>query len=362
MIKTYPPIWIIRCISSIRLFLLNIQSRLVPSYIYVFELNQQYWLSRAINVAAQLNIAELLKDGVKSIDSLAQETHSHKQSLYRLLRLLSSYGIFKEKPKGSFINTRFSKALIEGENSVRNMVMLHSYEFLWRFAGHMEKVVKTGKHESLSSLGANPFDYLKENKTKFNVFNKAMTESSLMSAHAILSYYPFEKNITIADIGGGQGLFLSGAMENASNAKGILFDLKEVVEQNDFSPLIDKYNERFSFVAGDFFKEIPVVADVYIMKSIIHDWSEEDSIQILKNLYKAMPINSKLLLVESLTDIGSNIRFSRVMDIMMLTIKSGGKERTMEEMLYLLRSAGFEFKRIIATATPFSIIESVKTN
>jgi len=81
-----------------------------PAQILV-ELTSGYWISQAIYVVAKLGIADLLKDGAKSCDELAQIADVHAQSLVRVMRTLASVGIFTEVDTGRFALTPLAEPL-----------------------------------------------------------------------------------------------------------------------------------------------------------------------------------------------------------------------------------------------------------
>jgi hypothetical protein len=115
---------------------------------------------------------------------------------------------------------------------------------------------------------------------------------------------------------------------------------------------------RVETVAGDFFKQVPAGADAYIMKHIIHDWDDEQAIAILKNIRKGITANGKVLLVETVVPAGNDPHYSKLLDLEML-VSPGGVERTEEEYAELFAKAGFRLTRLIATPSPYSIIEAV---
>jgi hypothetical protein len=141
--------------------------------------------------------------------------------------------------------------------------------------------------------------------------------------------------------------------------KGILFDVPSVIA--GASDLLERENvsERVEPISGDFFAEVPR-ADAYIMKHIIHDWDDERSIKILKNIRAAMRADGKVLIVETIVPEGNEPHYSKLLDLEMLT-SPGGAERTAEEYRELLANAGFNLTRIVPTKSPFSIIEAVKS-
>ena len=180
-----------------------------------------------------------------------------------------------------------------------------------------------------------------------------MTSFSAPVANAVAAAYDFSEAERIADIGGGHGLLLETVLKTAPNAGGILFDQPQVVEGA-------KVSERVKKVSGDFFKEIPVEADIYLMKFIIHDWNDEQSETILNNLAKSAKTGAKVLLVESVVEADDNApSMSKVMDLNML-VMTGGKERTEKEYAELFEKTGFKLTQYYSDHSPMQIVEAVR--
>jgi hypothetical protein len=112
-------------------------------------------------------------------------------------------------------------------------------------------------------------------------------------------------------------------------------------------------------VSGDFAAAVPVVADCYILKHIIHDWLDEKNKTILANIRAFMPDDARVLIIDAIVPPPGEPHFAKFLDLEMLMLP-GGKERTEDEFSTLLESAGFRVTRAIPTPSPTSIIEAVK--
>ncbi len=221
----------------------------------------------------------------------------------------------------------------------------------------MQQSVKTGEIAFDYTFGIPVFPYFAENPDAAAVFDRSMTSFSAAVAEAVSSAYDFSQAETIADIAGGHGILLAKVLQTNPQAKGILFEQPPVLEGN----ILAKENvaERLMLVSGDFFNEIPVVADIYLMKFIIHDWNDEQSITILNNLAKSAPKGSKLLLVETVVEEDDNApSLSKIMDLNML-VMTGGMERTSSEYAVLFEKTGFRLEKVYPTA-PLQIVEAVR--
>lgn len=316
-------------------------------------------MTQALSVAGKLGIADLLADGEKTVAELASATDVHERSLYRILRSLAGSGVFRETSAQTFANTPVSDALRrDAANSMLGGVIFMGEQWHYNVWGNMMHSVKTGKTAWGATHGAEVFDWFAAHAEEAEIFNRAMTDMSVSVAPFIVEAYDFSGIETLADIAGGHGYLLSQILRANPEMNGVLFDVPPVIA--GAASLLEKESvaERVETVAGDFFREVPS-ADAYIMKHIIHDWDDEKSVAILKNINRAMAENGKLLIVETVVPEGNEPHYSKLLDLEMLT-SPGGAERTAEEYRQLLECAGFRLTRIIPTRSPFSIVEAVK--
>ena len=160
------------------------------------------------------------------------------------------------------------------------------------------------------------------------------------------------------DVGGGQGALLAAILNAYPQTSGVLFDQTSVVERA--RNVLDRagVTDRCAIVPGDFFGAIPEGGDVYVLKSVLHDWDDARSIAILKNCRDVMEPGSRLLVVERVVPERHDPSEAKLFDINMLVV-AGGLERTGREHKEILQTAGFELTRIIPTRAPVSIVEGV---
>src|SRR5712692_910603 len=175
-----------------------------PSPPALFEMATAYWLSQAIYVAAKLGIADLLKDGPQSCVGLAASTGSDAPSLFRLMRALSSVGIFSQLDRDRFALSRLAESLqTEVHGSLRAMVITIG-EIHYQACGNLLHSVRTGSPAFNNVFGASLFDYLQQNVDAADAFNQAMANVSSMLAYAVLMAYNFAGISCIVDVGEGK--------------------------------------------------------------------------------------------------------------------------------------------------------------
>lgn len=325
----------------------------------LLQMASGYWLSQCIYVAAKLGIADLLQDGAQECDLLASLTNTHSDSLYRLLRALASVGIFAETKSRCFELTPLATYLqSDRPGSVKSIMIMFGEEH-YQAWGSLLYSVQTGNSAFEKVYGVDIFNYLQQHPQAANTFEQAMTDLSIYDLQAVSSAYNFTEFNKIVDVGGGRGSLLVGILQQYSHLQGILFDEPYVVQQAESFLIKEQVRDRCELKGGNFFESIPTGGDVYLLKHIIHDWGDRQALTILQKCYQAMNADSKLLVIDRVISPGNEPFGGKLMDLNMLAISSGGKERTETEFEQLLAAAKFQLKQIIPTAVDVSVIEAV---
>jgi hypothetical protein len=318
-----------------------------------------YWVSQALYVAAKFSIADRLANEPRAAADLAAECGAHPQALYRLLRALASLGIFSQRSDERFELTPLAQPLRSDVPDSKRAMVLMTGEEQFRAWGELLYSVTTGKKGFDRVFGQPLFEYLAERPEQAKLFDAAMVAIHGRETPAMLAAYDFSRLGTIADIGGGNASVLVTILAQHPRLRGILFDLPNVVARAQEPIQAAGLADRLQAVAGSFFERVPSGADAYMMRHIIHDWDDEQSLTILRNIHRAAPAGGKLLIVESVIRPGNDPDFAKLLDLTMLVIP-GGQERTEDEYRQLLASGGYELQRIIPTTTGVSILESAK--
>lgn len=331
----------------------------VPPPVALSQLVTGCFASQSIYVAAKLGIADLLKDGAKSCDDLAQSTGAHSRSLYRLMRVLASVGVFAEIADNRFTLTPVGELLrTDLPGSLHAVAVLFGEEF-YRACGNLYYSVMTGKtaFDHIYKMGY--FQYLSQDAEAGETFNQAMTQLTTQVHSAVVSAYDFSGINRIVDVGGGHGLLIASILKANPHMTGVLFELPFAIERAQGLLEAEGVAERCKVVVGNFFKsEVPKGGDAYLLKSVIHDWDDERALAILKNCYEAIAKNGKLLLIEHVVPTGNEPSVAKINDLVML-VMTGGYERTALEYQRLFEGAGFKLTNIIPTPSEFSVIEGV---
>ncbi|MBX7221201.1 MAG: methyltransferase [Blastocatellia bacterium] len=333
-------------------------SQNLPPEVFMLQLITSKWVTQSIAVVAELGIADLLIDAPQGVEFLAQKTGSHAPSLYRVMRGLASVGIFAEAADKVFALTPLSHCLrSDVPNSVRGVALFQSADFAIRPWEQIRHSVKTGESAFEHVYGCHFFEYVTQHPAANEIFNNAMTNNSAQGHSAIANSYDFSQVRTLVDVGGGHGRLLATILKAHPHMKGVLFDLPHVVEGAAALLAAEGVLERCEIMGGSFFEPVPAGYDAYILTHIIHDWDDERSHKILSNCQAAMREDSRILLGEMVIPPGNAPFFGKLLDLEMLVMTPGGRERTEAEYRALFASAGLNVTAIVPTPTPVSVIE-----
>jgi hypothetical protein len=334
------------------------QTQAPPAYIGILQLLNGAQVAGAVSCLAQLGIPDLVKAGPKSANELATQIGADSDALYRLMRATACVGVLSEGPDGKFSQTPMSAVLCtEGNTSLRSLAIMGGREWHGRGWSKLEYCVRTGKQALDEIYGTHTFEFFKQNPEEGKIFNETMTAFSRIDSPAIADAYDFGGIASIVDIGGGHGLLLATILEKNPRMRGTLYEMPHVIagaKEGPLKPVMD----RCTLASGDMFESVPNGADAYIMKHIIHDWSDDLCVRILKACRAAVNPNGKLLVADSVIRPGNDFSPSKFLDLQML-IFPGGRERTDKQFHDLFAASGWKLNRIIPTDSTESIVEGV---
>jgi hypothetical protein len=316
-------------------------------FVELLAVARGYQRSRALTVAAELGIADLLVDGPVAVDELAAATGSHEATLYRVLRALAAIGVFREDAGRCFALTPMGEYLRSDHPlSVRPVAVLFGSDYEWEAWGELPESVRTGRNGVVLARGVDVWEHRRRHPEDGVVFDAAMRTFSRSDVAQVVATYDFARHHLIADVGGGTGAVLAALLDAAPSARGILFDQPQVVAEAP--PVLEDAGvaDRVTVVGGSFFEEVPGGADLYVLRRILHDWEDEEAGRILRSVRRAMADGAHLLVIDAVVGPPGEDPLPKFLDLMML-VSAGGRERTEAEWEALLAAGGF---RLVATA------------
>jgi hypothetical protein len=328
-----------------------------PPLVELMALTTGYQRSRALMAAAEFGIADLLRDGPRSVEQLAQATGTHAPTLYRLLRALAAVGVFDEQQDQRFALTPMSEFLrSDAAMPYGNLARFFGRDYQWAAWGALPHSVRTGENAAKHVLGVDVWEYRKQHPQENAIFNDAMLAVSLSSAGLEVGAYDFGRSQTVADIGGGTGALLTVMLRKYPQVRGVLFDQPHVVA--DAGPVLEAAGvaDRVTIEGGSFFEKVPAGAETYVLRRILHDWLDDEAIAILRCCRAAMSSIARVVVLESVIGPPNEDAFSKFFDLLML-VSAGGRERTEAQWRSLFEASGLRLESVTpASPNSYAIV------
>ncbi|WP_404815905.1 methyltransferase [Streptomyces thermolineatus] len=321
-----------------------------------------YMTAHSIGVAAELGIADLMKDEVRGSDELAAESGTHEPSLRRLLRTLAAVGLTTEPEPGRFALTDVGAQLrSDSPDSLRAFSRMFCHPILFRAWQGLGHAVTTGERAFDHVYGKDFYSYVADQGDANRLFNEAMSEESRIAAAQLAAGYDFSGAKKVVDLGGGDGTLLAAILPTQPHLQGIVFDSPSGVAEAPDVLAKAGVADRCEARSGDFFRDIPSDGDLYIIKSVFQDWGDEDSLALLRSCRSQMPESATLLIVGSvLPETASTDQPIMFFTDLNMLVNTGGRERTESEFRAMLDGTGFTVRSVqLGAAGPLSIIEAV---
>lgn len=321
------------------------------------------WQTSITYSFAELELAETLEHGTKSLEYLAEKTAIKPKTLFRFLRCCAQLQFIHIDDNSKEVTiTEFGKYLLGSHPySQRNAALLNGACYRYEPWGRITEALRAGSGDGFSeTFSSGSLDYLKDKPELLKVFQKAMTDLSVTENEYLTTHYDFGAHHHIIDIGGGHGTFIMAVLASNPTMRGTIFDLAETLASVDLPR--DAVAEKITLTGGDFFESIPADGDLYTLKNILHNWPEEKVRQIMKNLHLAIsrsaePLQKRVLVIEHLmSDDTTTESIAPWMD-MNFFILVGGQERSLQEYKALFDDCGFVITKVALTKTGRSIIE-----
>jgi hypothetical protein len=303
---------------------------------------------------ARLAIADHVAAGPRSVSELARETGVDASALYRVLRALSSLGVFA-LDGDAVRNTELSELLrSDAPASMRWHAIMFMEEHYGAWSNAYE-AVRTGQPSFERLYGAPHFQWLAANPDAADTFNRAMAGGAVARAH-LLAGYDWSGVATVVDVGGGTGRLLASVLCAHPHLHGVVFDLPHSRVEAEATIAASGLDARLSFEEGSFFERVPAGADAYLLSQIIHDWDDAEATAILRRCRAAATNGARLLVVDNVIDAGNGPQWAKLLDLHML-VMLGGRERTEAEWRGLLAAGGYSLEQI-TTGPVASLLEA----
>ena len=314
------------------------------------SLAEAYVNSRCLHVAANLGVADILTDEPRTLVAVASELDVEPTALVRLLRHLASLGVFAMREDNVW-NNEASRLLRTGHpDELLPLTRMLGLPIMWDSFGALDQAVRTGRPGATFRDPEGFFAYLDAHPAESAVYDEGMAAMTTRRIAQIVPHYDFSAFNVVADIGGGGGHLLRAVLDRAPQARGVLFDREQVLK--GLAP-----SDRVTLHPGSFLADPLPAADCYLLSNIIHDWSDDDALTILRAVREAASTESTLLLFEFVIPEDPGEFEASDIDVYMLALV-GGRERSLPEYDEVLTKAGWRLQRTVPTPVQ-SIMEAI---
>jgi SAM-dependent methyltransferase len=317
-----------------------------------------YWISQIVGTLAELGIPDRLAGGPVAAGEVARSIACDADATFRLLRASKSAGLVAATADGRFGLTPLGEKLRSDlPGSMRDSAIALTAPGHWLPWGRLSHAVRKGRCQTLETLGTELFQYYSDHPAESRAFTGAMSISSAQVADEIATVLDTSGAKRVVDVGGASGNLIAALLLRNPLLEGTILDRADVVPHARAAVAERGLSSRCRVIAGDFFVSVPE-ADIFILKYIIHDWDDEQSLLILSNCARALRQKGRVVLVELIVPEDDRPSWAPLMDLNMLAVLPG-RERTAREYRDLLGRAGLRLDRITPTASQFSVIEAL---
>ncbi|MEV6398857.1 methyltransferase [Streptomyces sp. NPDC051907] len=319
--------------------------------------------AHTLRAAIRLRIFETVGEAERSADDIAAEAGTQPQATLRLLRALASLGLLTEGAPGAFSATAQGTLLrSDVPGSLASLIAMLGEPTMQRAWEHLDDSVRSGDTSFGAVFGKDFFAHLREHPELSALFNAAMSQATKSTAAALPHSYDFSRFTTVADVGGGDGTLLAAVLGAHPALSGIVYDSQEGLAQAPATLEREGLTDRCSLVAGDFFRSAPDGADLYLLKSIVHDWTDEQAATILSHCRDVLPPEGRVLIVEPVLPpvVGPEADAGTYLSDLNMLVNVGGRERTRADFEAVCRRAGLAVTSISSLPAPntFCLIEA----
>lgn len=336
-----PPTPVVRGLFRARSGLRRLHDALAPPQGVVAERMFGVAELKLIAEVTGLGVPEALEAGPLDTARLATAVGADRSALGRVLRFLAARGWFRVSTDDTYdLNGRSRLLLADHPDSLRDWIRFMGADWYWEIWNGIGETLRTGRPAVESVTGRPFFEYVHdENPEAGRTFDGAMSSLSALVGPLLPGVIPLDRFGSVCDVGGGTGLTLAALLNAAPHLRGELFDRPEVVA--DTSGLAGVDAARWTATGGDFFAGVPLGHDLYLLKAIVHDWSDDDAVRILTVVRQAMGASGRVVVVENRLEPGAHHDIPSATDMVMLALTDGGRERTQTDFERLFAAAGF---------------------
>lgn len=322
----------------------------------LYQLITGHWVAQTVRAAADLHIVDHLAAGAGSAEEIAGLESADTAMVYRLMRACVSLGVLSWDG-ARFAATPVGELLREDvPGSMREAALVQGARGHWQVWGLLPETIRAGQHQSQAALGMEHFEYFAQHPQEAALFSKAMANMTGLVIEDTIRLLDLGGAKTVLDVGGANGTLVQALMAAHPEIRGQLLDLPHAVAGAERTAAEAGLGDRFTAIAGDFFVEVPA-ADYYLLKWILHDWSDDECVSILRNCRASAQPGARMLIVETVVgELGGEPDPAAVLDMNMLAC-TNGRERELNEFDALFAASGWRRVGISPTRSMISLLE-----
>jgi len=331
----------------------KLPGRMTPPPMRLMQIGSLFWQSRTLYVAARLDLATLLGEQSLTIAELAQKAACDADSLYRLLRMLISMGIFAEPAPGRFANNKISAFLDEHHpQCVRAMILMHnSPEMTQPWTETLEAGIRNGDIPFRLAHGQDLYDYMDSHAEFESQFARAMDTTEALIGNTFLTDFDWGRYERLIDVGGSKGSKAIAILEKFPSLKAVVFDRPQIIDEarSYWQGKVDaSVLQRIEFIAGDAREQVPEAGrnDIYLLCAVLHSLGHAEALQILRRI-RETSLADVAIIEAVISEQGESLMLT-AFDMQML-MGTAGRERSATEWRALCTEAGFRIAGIYDT-------------
>jgi hypothetical protein len=331
-----------------------------PPHEILFGMVLGIWAAQTVGTIARLRIPDAVAAGASTADAVAEKLSLDPNATYRLMRGAAAAGIFLRPDETTFLLSPLGEMLrSDVPGSLRSFLDVQTAPGHWLSWARLDGTVKEGKAQVEKALGSDIWTYFNQNPGELRTFAEAMTGLSTGLVGAVLEVHDFGEVSRVVDVGGSQGVFLAGVLSQRPAARGVLFDLPQVIAEAGEPLRRAGVADRVETVGGNFFESVPEGGDLYLLKHILHDWDDAACIKILENCREAMAPGGKVAVAEMVIGGYADPPGPAIFLDLNMMVMLPGRERTVEEFAALFAAAGLQLSKVVPTKSPIVLLEAV---
>jgi O-methyltransferase domain len=339
----------VRAGLALRNGVLGCADRLLPAEAALWDFTAGMQRTKLAGALVSSGLADALGENRRDASELARELRLSEDVTLRVLGAAAACRLVRLDRKGTVRLTRMGAPLrSDHPRSIASWVAYQAAPANAAAHGELDGQLREGAQPSghRRAFGNSVWEYFGEHPSEGARFGNAMRELTAIDLGALARCYPWPREGVVCDVGGGIGTLLAAILERRPSAKGVLVDAPEVLSEAEPFLRSRGVHDRVERRPGDLFGEIDARADVYVLKWILHDWSDEACRDILRRVRATMQPGSRVVAIDQHLEPNRPSPVTSMVDLLMLVECEGGRERSPGEVHTLMRNAGLTPGRV----------------